>query len=114
MILRYFQESKVGNSVGLFSDTFVSIQVQKYREGVERQIRLQRVRKSRHLTNPTSRITAEIERDPVRGFVKQSRQGEAFTSQLQLRRGYDLDNLTLDATVADFARHDESGALIVG
>ncbi|QKX60728.1 uncharacterized protein TRUGW13939_07874 [Talaromyces rugulosus] len=89
-------------------------EVQKHREGVERQIRLQRVRKSRHLTNPISRITAEIESDPVRGFVKQSRQGEAFTSQLQLRRGYDLDSLTLDATVADFARHDESGALIVG
>lgn len=72
------------------------------------------MRKSRLLTSPLSRITAEIESDPVRGFVKQSQQGRAFTSQLELRRGYDLQRLLVDGTVADFARHDESGALIVG
>ncbi|CRG86732.1 hypothetical protein PISL3812_03743 [Talaromyces islandicus] len=88
--------------------------VKKHREGVARRIEQQRVRKSPLLTNPTSRIAAEIESDPVRGFVKQSRQGEAFASQLELHHGFDFKNITPAGTIADFARHDESGALLIG
>lgn len=72
------------------------------------------MRKSQHLANPISRISAEIESDAVRGYQKQSRQGEAFASQIELHHGYDFKNIAPGGTIVDFVRHDRSGALLVG
>ncbi|KAH8691129.1 hypothetical protein BGW36DRAFT_387733 [Talaromyces proteolyticus] len=90
------------------------VEQQRRRANIERRIQKERVKRSRSLRHTINGITTEVCDKPTPGFVLRSYRGEIFASQLQPRQLCNFNDIVQGGTVADFTRHEETGALILG